>query len=133
MQNLFPTQETLNLAFGSCTPFSRRNASPPLTRPSKWQAREELYPAWSAIDDAKNKASKLSDAAAAEFEKASSKAQDKAGKIELYSAKYYAACTFGGIMACGLTHTAVTPLDLVKCRRQVDSKMYKVSSPREYR
>jgi len=28
-------------------------------------------------------------------------------------------------MACGLTHTAVTPLDLVKCRRQVDSKLYK--------
>lgn len=25
----------------------------------------------------------------------------------------------------GPTHTAVTPLDLVKCRRQVDSKMYK--------
>ena len=25
----------------------------------------------------------------------------------------------------GLTHTAVTPLDLVKCRRQVDPKMYK--------
>lgn len=24
----------------------------------------------------------------------------------------------------GLTHTAVTPLDLVKCRRQVDSKLY---------
>ena len=24
----------------------------------------------------------------------------------------------------GITHTAVTPLDLVKCRRQVDSKMY---------
>ena len=24
----------------------------------------------------------------------------------------------------GVTHTAVTPLDLVKCRRQVDSKMY---------
>ena len=38
---------------------------------------------------------------------------------------YYAACTFGGILACGLTHTAVTPIDLVKCRRQVDSKMYK--------
>ena len=28
-------------------------------------------------------------------------------------------------MACGLTHWAVTPLDLVKCRRQVDTKMYK--------
>jgi hypothetical protein len=25
----------------------------------------------------------------------------------------------------GLTHTAVTPLDLVKCRRQVDSQLYK--------
>lgn len=25
----------------------------------------------------------------------------------------------------GATHTAVTPLDLVKCRRQVDPKMYK--------
>ncbi len=27
-------------------------------------------------------------------------------------------------MACGLTHWAVTPLDLVKCRRQVDAKLY---------
>ena len=27
--------------------------------------------------------------------------------------------------ACGPTHTAVTPLDLVKCRRQVDSSLYK--------
>lgn len=28
------------------------------------------------------------------------------------------------LTACGPTHTAVTPLDLVKCRRQVDSKLY---------
>lgn len=27
-------------------------------------------------------------------------------------------------MACGFTHWAVTPLDLVKCRRQVDPKIY---------
>lgn len=27
--------------------------------------------------------------------------------------------------AQGLTHTAVTPLDLVKCRGQVDSSLYK--------
>ena len=27
-------------------------------------------------------------------------------------------------MACGVTHWAVTPLDLVKCRRQVDNKLY---------
>lgn len=31
----------------------------------------------------------------------------------------------GGIVACGPTHTAVTPLDLVKCRRQVDPSIYK--------
>lgn len=34
-------------------------------------------------------------------------------------------CTFGGLLACGVTHWAVTPLDLVKCRRQVDSKLYR--------
>jgi solute carrier family 25 phosphate transporter 3 len=90
-------------------------------------ARSELYPAWSAVDDAKNKASKLSDAAVAEFEKASHKAQAKTGQVEMYSPKFYTACTFGGLLACGLTHTAMTPLDLVKCRRQVDSKMYKTN------
>jgi len=45
-------------------------------------------------------------------------------KIELYSGNYFAACMLGGIIACGPTHTAVTPLDLVKCRRQVDAKLY---------
>lgn len=45
--------------------------------------------------------------------------------IELFSNEYFAACTVGGIVACGPTHSAVTPLDLVKCRRQVDSALYK--------
>jgi len=40
-------------------------------------------------------------------------------KIELYSPAFYAACTAGGILSCGLTHMAVTPLDLVKCNMQV--------------
>ncbi|KAJ5599156.1 hypothetical protein N7450_000223 [Penicillium hetheringtonii] len=44
------------------------------------------------------------------------------GKIEPNSAKYFYSCMFGGIV--GPTHTAVTPLDLVKCRRQVDPKIY---------
>lgn len=35
-------------------------------------------------------------------------------KIELFSANYFAACTVGGIIACGPTHTMVTPLDLVR-------------------
>ncbi|KAK5164718.1 hypothetical protein LTR04_001665 [Oleoguttula sp. CCFEE 6159] len=45
-------------------------------------------------------------------------------KIQLFSGTYFAACTLGGIIACGPTHTSVTPLDLVKCRRQVDPKIY---------
>ncbi|MCJ1240925.1 hypothetical protein MMC14_008929 [Varicellaria rhodocarpa] len=44
--------------------------------------------------------------------------------IQLYSPTYFGACALGGIIACGPTHTSVTPLDLVKCRRQVDSKIY---------
>ena len=34
---------------------------------------------------------------------------------EYGSAKFYALCGFGGVLSCGLTHTAVVPLDLVKC------------------
>jgi len=43
---------------------------------------------------------------------------------EFGDAKYYALCGFGGILSCGLTHTAVVPLDLVKCRIQVDPEKY---------
>lgn len=46
-------------------------------------------------------------------------------KIKEFTAAYYAACTVGGIIACGPTHSAITPLDLVKCRRQVDAHLYK--------
>lgn len=38
---------------------------------------------------------------------------------EFGSTKYFALCGFGGILSCGITHTMVTPLDLVKCRLQV--------------
>ncbi|PAA69276.1 hypothetical protein BOX15_Mlig006234g1, partial [Macrostomum lignano] len=43
---------------------------------------------------------------------------------EFGSGTYYAYCGFGGVLSCGLTHTAVVPLDLVKCRMQVDSVKY---------
>jgi solute carrier family 25 phosphate transporter 3 len=52
------------------------------------------------VDEASKKTQKLSHEAAKEFEKVSAKAQAKAGKIELYSKEYYAACTFGGMLAC---------------------------------
>merc|ERR1719430_2407100 len=44
---------------------------------------------------------------------------------EFGSGTYYAYCGFGGILSCGITHTAVVPLDLVKCRIQVDPGKYK--------
>lgn len=43
-------------------------------------------------------------------------------KIPLYSNEYFAVCGIGGILSCGLTHTAVTPLDLVKCNVQANPK-----------
>lgn len=44
---------------------------------------------------------------------------------EFGSAKYFALCGIGGILSCGTTHTFVVPLDLVKCRLQVDPAKYK--------
>lgn len=47
------------------------------------------------------------------------------GTIELYSSKYFAACAVGGLLSCGLTHFAVTPLDLVKCCMQANPQEFK--------
>nr|BAX57190.1 phosphate carrier 1 [Locusta migratoria] len=44
---------------------------------------------------------------------------------EFASGKYFALCGLGGILSCGITHTMVVPLDLVKCRLQVDPAKYK--------
>merc|ERR1712216_361237 len=47
-----------------------------------------------------------------------------ASKIEMHSAGFYQACTIGGILSCGLTHLAVTPLDVVKCNMLTDPSKY---------
>lgn len=41
------------------------------------------------------------------------------GKIEMFSKEFYAAGAVGGALCCGITHTAMTPLDVVKCNMQV--------------
>uniref|UniRef100_A0A6B2LAI2 Mitochondrial phosphate transporter n=1 Tax=Arcella intermedia TaxID=1963864 RepID=A0A6B2LAI2_9EUKA len=38
---------------------------------------------------------------------------------------YYLKCMLGGVLSCGLTHTAVVPLDVVKCKMQVFPEKYK--------
>ncbi|ODH25626.1 hypothetical protein ACO22_05197 [Paracoccidioides brasiliensis] len=131
--SILPNQDTLAATFGSRHPlFGSHHQRKQVAEPAR---ERPLFPAWSAIDDVKHKAEAVGKSATHELEKASAKIQSKTGQIELYSPKYYAACTFGGVLACvrfiangntqGLTHTMVTPLDLVKCRRQVDAKMYK--------
>lgn len=44
---------------------------------------------------------------------------------EYGSMTYYAYCGFGGVLSCGITHTALVPLDLIKCRIQVDPEKFK--------
>ena len=34
-------------------------------------------------------------------------------------------CGYGGVLSCGITHTALTPLDMVKCRIQTNPAKYK--------
>ncbi|KAK5973369.1 Phosphate carrier protein mitochondrial [Trichostrongylus colubriformis] len=48
-----------------------------------------------------------------------------ADAVEFGTLKYYSLCAFGGVLSCGITHTAIVPLDLVKCRIQVNPEKYK--------
>lgn len=97
MPSLFPSYTALQQAFSdqqSASAADKRTATP-------HQARSELYVAYSVVDDAKDKAKKLSAEAQKEFDKAKGAVKAKSGtKMELYSGSYYAACTFGGLMAC---------------------------------
>ncbi|KAG8341674.1 mitochondrial carrier protein [Trypanosoma vivax] len=38
---------------------------------------------------------------------------------------YYLKCMGGGVLSCGLTHTVVCPLDVVKCNMQVSPEKFK--------
>ncbi|XP_013385885.1 phosphate carrier protein, mitochondrial [Lingula anatina] len=57
------------------------------------------------------------------------KEQVSAEPVETYSCEYgslkfFALCGWGGILSCGTTHTALVPLDMVKCRIQTDPAKY---------
>ena len=39
---------------------------------------------------------------------------------DVHDASYYFKCMIGGVLACGLTHTAIVPLDVMKCKKQID-------------
>ena len=43
---------------------------------------------------------------------------------DVHDMSYYQKCMVGGILSCGITHTIVCPLDIVKCRMQANPGMY---------
>jgi solute carrier family 25 phosphate transporter 3 len=47
----------------------------------------------------------------------------------IHDEKYYAKCMLGGVLSCGLTHTLVCPLDVVKCNMQVNPEKFKSLVP----
>lgn len=95
MPTVFPTASALSQAFSASSPTSLLQP-----RRTSREAPEHIWTSWSTTDDVKAKAAAVGDKAVHEYEKASAKAQEKVGKIELFSPKYYAACTFGGLLAC---------------------------------
>jgi len=52
-------------------------------------------------------------------------APDGTPHVVRHDASFYAKCMLGGVLSCGLTHTAVVPLDVVKCKMQVFPEKYK--------
>jgi len=39
---------------------------------------------------------------------------------DTHDVSYYLKCMIGGLLTCGLTHTAIVPLDVMKCNKQID-------------
>lgn len=44
--------------------------------------------------------------------------------IKPNSSEYFAVCGLAGILSCGLTHTLVTPIDMVKCNKQNNPALF---------
>lgn len=82
MSQLYPRYEVLQKTFPSVSHDGVKSRGSGAT---PYQARTDLYSAYSTIED---KAKKLSAEASAEFNKAAAATQAKKGTIELYSGKY---------------------------------------------
>ena len=96
---LFPAS-SINEVFSCRHPLTAIRSQEPNPRSLRVETARPQFPVWSVTEDAKSKANALSEEAQREIKRASAAAQAKSGQIELYSAKYYAACTFGGLIAC---------------------------------
>ena len=97
----FPSSSAINVVFSSRHPLTAaRSQESPTLKPLQTKNTEPKFSIWSVAEDAQSKANVLSEEAQREIKKASAAAQAKTGQIELYSAQFYAACSFGGLIAC---------------------------------
>lgn len=78
MSHLYPRFDVLQKTFPAQSQDGLKGQQPSKATPL--QARMDLYSAWSAAEDSLTKGPKK--------------------QIALYSGEYYAACTFGGLLAC---------------------------------
>ncbi|KAG8379336.1 hypothetical protein BUALT_Bualt07G0077800 [Buddleja alternifolia] len=46
-------------------------------------------------------------------------------KMEMFTPEYYAACSVGGMLSCGLTYFHGSPFELVKCNMKINPAKYK--------
>ena len=98
---LFPSSGVINVVFSSRHPLTTaRTHESPTPRPLQAKNNEPKFSIWSVAEDTQSKVNVLSKEAQREIKKASAAAQAKTGQIELYSAQFYAACSFGGLIAC---------------------------------
>ena len=95
---MLPSQSVIANVFASQHPSSRmqRDTTPAAPRPMK----RDVFSAWSAVDNVKSEADALGKEVSKEYDIASHKAQAATGHIEPFTGKYYAACIFGGLLAC---------------------------------
>lgn len=92
---LLPSLEVLVTAFGRPQKSQLHDPEPsvPSSAVTTATSRRPIFPAWSAVDDVRKTVSH-------DIEVAQARVHDRTGDIELYSPKYYASCTIGGILAC---------------------------------
>lgn len=73
----------------------------------------------SSASSRRREAAVTGDAALTQRRRGDGEAKAFLGHNPDHDGSYYAKCMLGGILSCGLTHTAIVPLDIVKCRMQV--------------
>jgi hypothetical protein len=98
-----PLPSTLPGLFGAASPFSAA-----LSSMSTVQEQQEQAPSPSQLRSAVYAAMNSSRGSRSAGVVPASPAEG--GPIKMYSPEYYLTCALGGVVSCGATHTAVTPL-----------------------